>query len=584
MATNSKLNELIETINHNSNIVDVIKEYIPIEKRGANYWAVCPFHDDTSPSLSISEIKNIFKCFSCGAGGNAISFVQRFKNISFIDALKELSDKYSIDYKKYIILKERKYSSEEKLIFQINQETQYFYQFQLKKEIKTNKALQGYLKKRNITDEIIEKYNIGYAKKDGGLFDFLQKKGFSVEEINQSGLINSNNLDYFRDRLMFTIIEDDGFVYGFSGRKINDSENGIESPKYLNSRENVVFRKNNIIWNIPNIGYKENQLLIFEGFMDVISWEQLSNSNIPAISLMGLGFSQGTLNRLKQRTNKIILGYDKDEAGINNTISVGNRLVQNNINVNVLNFDGGKDIDEHFSSSNSWSEEPYFLWFINKFLLSLTNINNIENYDLIPVKQINDFIASFRNSDQFELMKTTFEQKIVLHKMFFKPTNNDMPPINNDFVGANIQYNNQSAANSNIDYLEIKMKEIEKILFTFEVELVDLIRLKNKGSNQDFIVEIEAHYLSPQAISYFENIKNVEKSELNNILNKIDNNFKMKYEDYSLIEDLILELVERVDELNNEINKIKLLIIKYKNEGTPDNHFHKTTFNKLKKM
>ena len=566
---NSKdINQLIEIINNKTNIVDIINEYIKVEKKGANYWALCPFHDDVNPSMSISFEKKIFKCFSCGVGGNVVHFLQRFKNISFIESIKLICEQYSIDYSSYINIIEKKYSPEEEKIFKINQETFFFYQYILNKEKESNEELKKFLNKRSLEIEQIEKYSIGFAPRGESLYKFLLKKGFTKEEINFAGLINKNDNDYFQNRLIFAIIEEDNFIYGFSGRNIEDDSD----IKYLNSRENVVFKKRNIVWNINNLNYSENKIIIFEGFMDVISWEKNSNTNVKAIALMGLNLNPKIIKRLKKITKMITLGYDNDIAGINNTILSGNELIKNDISVFILSFMGGKDIDEHFKIDTSWNEESYFLWFINQYLIKIKNINQINNYSKLPIKEIQTFLISFKNNFEYELMIEEFKKTINLHKMFLKQI---------DRISDNKTYETEENKNVKRELnifskkIEINIKTLEAIL---EKTITELIKISFLIDIEKVLILKNNFLLSNDQLNLIENLNNVENKKEMDILINIGIFEEVELEIFEK------EIYEKINDLEKEINLNKMLILKFKNDLEIENDFHKFSFNKIKNL
>ena len=345
---NNKLKELIQIVEDKSSIVDIISDYINLEKKGNSYVGICPFHPDSNPSMSVSDSKRIFKCFSCGAGGGVISFVQNYEGISFIEALKKLSDKYNINWKEYINQREVKINPDEKRGWEINEEAYNFFSYELN-NTSDNEVL-NYIKSRNLNKDIIQKFKIGFANQKNKLSTFLINKGFSEDEIIKYGLgkrsANGDLHDYFIQRLIFSIEDINGKIVGFSGRVIKESK----YSKYLNSPETPIFKKTNILYNLHGARISSNlkkELIIVEGFMDVISLFKAGIEN--AIATMGTAFTKSHNKLIKSFTNNVVLAFDSDAPGINATISTGKTLISDGFNVDSVSIPSGKDFDELYN-------------------------------------------------------------------------------------------------------------------------------------------------------------------------------------------------------------------------------------------
>ncbi|AKX33950.1 DNA primase [Spiroplasma litorale] len=335
----------IDKVLNNANIVDIISNYIDLKKRGRNYVAICPFHDDSDPSLNVSIDKKIFKCFVCGTGGNVITFVQEFNNLSFFEALiliaKEL--KITISGIQDFNIKKSNNTLEAKL-YELNQSVTNLFNGLLA----SNQSIgaQNYLLKRKITPNQISRFKIGYCPKTIDVYDYLIKCGFSHELIVESGVIyqkGSKFSPFFENRIIFPIMDSDSNIIGFSGRAIND----IDKPKYKNSIENKIFKKSNLVYNFNNSKKKVkilNEIIILEGFMDVISLDKIGIEN--SVAIMGTTLSEFHIKQFASITKNFKLFLDNDDAGIKATAKIAKILMQKDIKVTIVNNDSLKDPDE----------------------------------------------------------------------------------------------------------------------------------------------------------------------------------------------------------------------------------------------
>lgn len=330
--------ETIETIKNQIDIVNVISEYIDLSKKGRNYWAVCPFHEDTNPSMSVSYEKQIYKCFVCGASGNVFNFLMDYNKVSFpqavIDAGKQVGVVVKDDRKVNII------PEQDRVSFEILKEASNFFNYNLSTE--EGAKARKYLETRHMSAKVIEEFLLGYAPSKG-LKQFLIGKGYDEAKLINLGLINEHGYDFFKDRLIFTIKNDDGRIVGFSARDLS----GQSQAKYINSPESKIFDKSSILYNYSHAKdsiRREKQVYVNEGFMDVIAMNKAGITN--SIAIMGTSLTKNHLNRLKY--SEVILMLDGDNAGVNATIKSIKALVNAGIKVKVVKNDSGKDPDDIF--------------------------------------------------------------------------------------------------------------------------------------------------------------------------------------------------------------------------------------------
>ena len=327
--------ELIHKIKDSNDIVDTIGSYLPLTQKGKNFFAVCPFHDDHSPSMSISKEKQIFKCFVCGHTGNSISFVQDYLGISFVEALEVLAKNAHIDLK---LDKKENVNSPYKDMYSLYNIALSYYKNNLNS--KEGEEARKYLEKRKLDKDTINYFDIGLSL-SGGLSEGLSKK-YSENLLEEAGLSN-NGKDVFINRIMFTIKDNEGNPAGFSGRKYDDSD----APKYVNSKETPIFKKGNILYNYYNAKNdikKKKEIIISEGFMEVIRCHTIGIDNV--VALMGTSFTKDHLAVIKKDKVDVVLNLDQDDAGKIATIQIGKLLMKEGISPTVIIFSKYKDADE----------------------------------------------------------------------------------------------------------------------------------------------------------------------------------------------------------------------------------------------
>ena len=390
-------NQEIENIRSNANIVDIISSYVPLTLKGKNYFGVCPFHEDHSPSMSVSTDKQIYKCFSCGAAGNVFTFVKDYENVSFPDAVKIVADKIGYNLN-YVSVKKAKNHNKE---YEIMDYTLKFFQNYL--NTKDGLKAKKYLNERGIDDKAIKEFDIGLSPfKNDVLSNILLKKYDKQDLVNLSLITvdGANTYDLFVDRIIFPIHNLDGEPIAFTGRIYNNSN----QAKYFNSRESSIFKKGQILYNyhraLPTIKQKR-ELIIVEGNMDAIRLYLSGITNV--VALMGTVLTKDQIDVIKKLRSKVILMLDNDEAGFNATLSVGQALEQANIECGVVRLSDYKDPDEYIlnkgvdSINRVIKEAKSFLEFKLFYYKQNKNLNNTA--DLISyIKQIINSVSDINDN------------------------------------------------------------------------------------------------------------------------------------------------------------------------------------------
>jgi DNA primase len=336
MINKDDINEIVEK----TDIVELIKQYVDLNQKGKNYFGLCPFHDDHSPSMSVSPQKQIYTCFSCGATGNAVGFLMDYENIDFVTAIKILADKAGIKLEGYEQRKD--FSSNNNELFDINEIAVKLFQNNLssKDGIEASK----YLADRNITKELVGEFKIGLSL--GNLYKVLEKKNFDKKTLLETGLINLSNdyYDVFKDRIMFAIHDVNGKVIAYSGRIYKKDDN---NPKYINTKENAIFKKGELLYNYhlaKEHARKKQTIIVMEGFMDVIRAYSLGINNV--VATMGTAVTSNQANLLKKMAKNVLLCMDSDDAGQKAINDASNELIKIGVIPSVIVLDNAKDPDE----------------------------------------------------------------------------------------------------------------------------------------------------------------------------------------------------------------------------------------------
>lgn len=348
MNNSSNTNEsLIQKVIDNSDIVEVIGEYINLEKKGNDYKGLCPFHNDSNPSLSVSPSKKVFKCFSCNAAGNVISFVQRYENISFMDALKKVANKSGIK----LNIKENPQEQKKQKYYKIMNDAASAYEFYLHNTNEGKKALE-YLEKRHISLDVIRKFRIGLSSHTENIICkvLLEQNKYLPIDLKEVGLIDDDNngkeIDLFHGRIMFPITDLKGNIVGFSGRVYDRESNS----KYLNTKENEIFKKKEILFNYSSCVNDIKMLdhvYVFEGFMDVIACYRAGINN--AIATMGTSLTENQVGIITALTNNITLCYDGDNPGIEASKRAIKMFMKKNVSLSSIVLPDGLDPDDYIN-------------------------------------------------------------------------------------------------------------------------------------------------------------------------------------------------------------------------------------------
>lgn len=413
----------IINIQRKVNIVDVISGYLPIEQRGKNYFAICPFHDDHNPSMSISPEKQIYTCFVCGASGNVFNFVMNYEKISFVEAVAKVASIAGINLSIKATHKSRNKDDTYSKFYGMYELANKYYQ----NNIKTlyGKTAISYLKKRNIDESVIKEFEIGLSLNDNNVTKLLKNKGFNEDDLIDIGICGKKDdfvYDVFRNRIMFPIHDSDNKVVGFSGRIYN----GESESKYVNSKESVIFKKGKILYNYSralNEAREKKQIIIVEGFMDVIRLYTIGIKNV--VATMGTAITKEHADLIRRLSKNVILCFDGDSAGQKATISALQMLENIGLEPKIIRLEDGLDPDDYIIKKGKEKFQNHLINAMSSLQFKL--YVNKEHTDFNDYKQISNYI----NSVAKELEK--IDDKVVYEltiKKLSKETGVDIDTIN----------------------------------------------------------------------------------------------------------------------------------------------------------
>lgn len=394
----------IKEVREANNIVDVISSYLPLVKKGKNFFGVCPFHDDNNPSMSVSYDKQIYKCFSCGASGNVFNFVMDYEHVDFKEALNILAKRAGISIGNINISSQNKYDKYYKM-YDLSLK---FYQNNINSSY--GKEAKEYLYKRGINDELIKHFKIGLSllEKDK-LTKILLEKDYTKKEMEMYGLGNGFN-DLYVNRIMFPLFDVSSKVVGFSGRIYNSSSDS----KYINTKETPIFKKGEMLYNFyeaKDFVRLEKKIIVVEGFMDVIRLYSVGIKNV--VALMGTSLTKEQISLLKRLSNNVYLSLDGDEAGLKAMANIGSVLEENGFNVRIIKLSSNLDPDEFILK---YKKEGYMALYENPMSYSEFKIDYMkERSNLSSVddkaKYINDVLNELKQE------KDEIKQELILKKI-----------------------------------------------------------------------------------------------------------------------------------------------------------------------
>ena len=559
--------ETIEEVRQANDIVDVISQYVHLKRSGRNFFGLCPFHNEKSPSFSVSPDKQIFHCFGCGVGGNIFTFLTKIEGITFIEAVQNLAKRANIQLPTIEgNLQDLEREKLKQKVYKVNEFVAKYYHENLYKN--TSKIAQEYVKKRKLNNETLQSYQIGFSGTFNELYKELIKQGFEEKEILETGLVNKNNngtfIDRYRNRLMFPICDIRGKVIAFGGRVLDDSK-----PKYINSPENVVYSKGRHLYGL-NVAKKGDisRLLIVEGYMDVISLHQRGITNVVAALGTALTQSQGWL--LRKNSQQVILSFDSDGAGQTAIVRSLEILQNMGCDMRILQMDGAKDPDEYiikYGSARFQNIMDKALSLVEYKVKLLRNNLNLENIN-DKIKFLNEIAKIIAKIDN------TIEKELYIEKI--ANTYN----ISKDAIYAEVNkitYSNTSGIKilekakpvqkrENLEQKEKVSEEIKKredtilsILLIGDINLYQIIKQNIKP--EEFQSEIDQKIAKKLYEEYEKGNSNIS-SIIDQLEEKEQNHItKIMAEDYGIedIEKAIDDIFQNYEKEKCKIRRVEIL-------------------------
>lgn len=533
-------------INDSCDIVELVSGYVELKKAGANYNGLCPFHNEKTPSFYVSPEKNIATCMGCKKGGSPITFLSQIENISKIEAAKRLADKYHIEFNYDI---KPKINQEYRNLFEITDFSLKFYKLYLNNSKLGLEAL-DYLHKRGLSNETINKFDIGLAPNNRGvLYEALKEKGFNEVDMLESGLIKKQNsyYDLFTNRIMFPIKDEDNNVLGYSGRAFNSSD----TSKYVNSPESKLFKKGEILFNLNNATKdirRKNRCILVEGQMDVIS---LDNAGITeALCSMGTALTINQAKLIKKYTNNVILAYDGDSAGQNAIIKAIDILKLANLNIMIVKIPDGLDPDEYLKKYGSDALNELFNQTMDEYDFRYyysfkdRNLNNLSHVELIK-------------TDIFKIIKSSKSE--TLKEKLLRRLSTEIYVSYDALLNDYSKYNTIARTEKTVEK-ERPIKIESKLPNSYEKAIANLIVLSMDNKESFNYIKEDIGTLSPYDYKiiildvinmYYE--KNQDKNSVSK--EEFIEFLKNKFENY-------LKVYESLnpDRLTDKTNKAKLIV------------------------
>lgn len=533
--------DIINRILSENNIVDVIEEFLPLKKSGANYSTTCPFHKEKTPSFVVSPDKQMFHCFGCGESGDGISFLTKYKNYTFVEAVEYLAKKVGIvleETSSYTGRENRQFSDK---LYKINRDAGLFYYSNLKH----SPEVINYLKSRKIDGNVIKKFGIGYAiNKWDNLLKYLTGKGYTEEDIFKTGLIVKRQkqdgfYDRFRNRVMFPIIDVKGRIIGFGGRVMDDS-----LPKYLNSPESVIFNKGSNLYglNLAKETVKDKSFILVEGYMDVIKMHTYGYS--ATVAALGTSLTDNQIKLMKRYSKNFYIALDSDNAGQKAALKALNMFKRNNLDAKAVIIPNAKDPDEYL---NKYGKTNF-----DKLIE-----NSLDYYDFLEF----NYKEIYENSNKVEYINKFFDNIVnvtseIEKELIFEKLSRKVGVSKESIIK---EYNKKSTKHGTFvksaqpAYVK---PQVSKITTSHEQELIKLILINNDFAlllkeivNEDTFKDLEYYNIFKEMYEYKINDMSIDKDSLNKILkNKMDVESLLQYDDvdYDNLEALFKDCIKRL--------------------------------------
>lgn len=470
--------EIVEEVRERNDIVDVVSSYVKLKKSGSNYVGLCPFHNEKTPSFSVSQNKQMYHCFGCGAGGNVFTFVMEYENFTFVEAIKYLAERSGVNLPDIEYSEEARRKTDLKTkLYEINRMAANYYYYQLHKE--QGKAAYEYLKNRELSDETIKKFGLGYSNKySDDLYRYLRSKGYDDELLKKTGLITYDEqrgaYDKFWNRVMYPILDINNKVIAFGGRVMGDG-----MPKYLNSPETMIFDKSRNLFGLNTARLsRTRKMLLCEGYMDVIALHQAGFTN--AVASLGTAFTSQQASLLRRYADEVYLTYDSDKAGVKAALRAIPILKEAGLSAKIINMRPYKDPDEFMKALGKEEYEHRMEQAENSFFFEIQVLE--ADFDMKDPEQKTKFYQEMAKklcvfSDELE-RNNYIEAAARRYSVRFEDLRNMVNRYGASLSNVN-EYNTiikQDREQIKLRKTEDGIKQSQKILLTWMIEQPEIYR------------------------------------------------------------------------------------------------------------
>lgn len=556
--------EEILSIQRQVDIVDVIRDYVPLTQKGKNYFGVCPFHDDHNPSMSVSNARQMYRCFVCGASGNVFNFVSEYEKVSYFEAVKIVADKIGINVDIGNIKKKDFIKSP---LYDIYDITCKFYQ----NNLNTNygRKAKEYLKNRHIDDSIIKEFKIGLSTMNTEVIEILKSKKFSTDDILKSGVCvqNGNYIhDLYKNRIMFPLFDIDGNVIGFSGRVYDEASDN----KYINTMETEIFKKGNLLYNYHNAkseARKSKSIIIVEGFMDVIRLWSIGIKNV--VATMGTAITKNQASLIRKLSSNIILMFDGDKAGEKATKSFLEIFDMSDADIKIVRLEDNLDPDEYILTKGK-----------DEMLYHLSHAKSKISYKLDSYKENINFNDSEDVSKYISLVIPELEKITddIIRDLEIKKISELTGVSASDISSKIIKKKDDKIIVKNIDHTSVRLNKYNK---ASDIIIYNMIKNTNYIShyynNLSYLPDPLYRKLANEIVLFY---KKYESFNINDFIVYLEDK-KDLINIVARVQDMGLSLCENTDELDSYIKVIKEYISKKKIDDLTKEL--KTTSNEVKR-
>lgn len=529
--------DIIEKVHDSSDLVSIVSEYLPLKQTGSNYLGLCPFHNEKTPSFSVSRPKQFFKCFGCGEGGDVITFIMKMENLSFVESVKFLADKYGIplDENRKV---DKKLESQKDRIYKINKETARYY---YKNLIEAEKPLK-YLKDRKISRQVLNQFGLGYSIDSwNNVNDYLKGKGYKEEDIEKAGIIGRRKdkkgyYDKFRNRIMFPIIDTRGRIIGFGGRVLDES-----MPKYLNSQDTPVFSKGYNLYGLNLLRQHSNRerIILVEGYMDVIA---LFNYGINySVASLGTAFTQNQAKLLKRYGKQVYICYDSDKAGLNATMKALNILKKEGVEPKVIALPSGQDPDDFINENGLEKFEELIDGALNYVEYNI--FINKKKYDLSNPEDNIGFTKEIARI--LKGLKSPIEKDVYIDQVS-RETGISKEAIKREILGKNY---NRNTSSSKDKYINSRYRNNNSKIMPVK-NILESAHLTAEKTLIKLMMEDRVYYNLIKENLLVEDFFNYECNILANLIFK---QYTDKSEEIKLDSEVVLKQLENRDNINIDV-------------------------------